>query len=277
MAWLVTSISRRRFYIAAIVLLVCVSPFFYDGPVLALYRNTHESLMYRLFPSSERAFAYGERHFNARNPSSYDVERAAYFFGKAADIDPTFPYLYHELARIAFLKGEFETAMALINMQIAQMGDKAPNSYYIRALIEGYMGEYAASAKDYEYFLQSHPTNWAAVNDYAWVLLKAERSQDALAAIEPVIPYWPDNPWLLNTYATALYETREYTEALRAAQKASIAVSNLSETEWLQAYPGNDPRIANRGITAFKKAVADNIHSITLALASSTLQSTVKP
>src|SRR3989338_2875509 len=113
------------------------------------------------------------------------------------------------------------------------------------------MGEYAASAKDYEYFLQSHPTNWAAVNDYAWVLLKAERSQDALAAIEPVIPYWPDNPWLLNTYATALYETREYTEALRAAQKASIAV--------------------------FKKAVQDNIHSITVALASSTVQSTVKP
>src|SRR3989338_1539336 len=277
MAWLLTSISRRRSYIAAIILLVSISLFFSGGPVLALYRNTYESLMYRLFPSAERAFAYGERHFNARNASAYDVDRAAYFFGKAADSDPTFPYLYHELARIAFLKGDFEAAMALIDMQIAQMGDSAPNSYYIRALIEGYKGEYAASAKDYEYFLQFHPTNWAANNDYAWVLLKAGRAQEAKLATARALEWFPDNPWLLNTYATALYETREYTEALRAAQKASIAVAKLSESEWLQAYPGNDPRIANSGIAAFKKAVEDNIHSITLALASSTVQSNVKP
>ena len=236
-----------------------------------------EDGMYALAPSAARAFAYGERHFNARAASVYDVERAAYFFDKAADIDPTYPYLYHELARIAFLKGEFETAMALIDMQIAQMGDKAPNSYYIRALIEGYKGEYAASAKDYEYFLKFRPTNWAAVNDYAWVLLKAGRAEEAKLATARVLEWFPDNPWLLNTYATALYETHGYAEALQAAQKASIAVFKLSEAEWLQAYPGNDPRIANKGITAFKKAVEDNIHSITLALASSTVQSTVQP
>lgn len=236
-----------------------------------------EDTMYALTPSAARAFAYGERHFNARNASAYDIERAEYFFGKAADIDPTYPYLYHELARIAFLKGEFEPAMALINMQIAQMGDRAPNSYYIRALIEGYKGEYAASAKDYEYFLKFQPTNWAANNDYAWVLLKAGRAQEAKLATARALEWFPDNPWLLNTYATALFEMHEYAGALDAAKMASVAVAALSEAEWLQAYPGNDPRIANKGITAFKKAVQDNMHSITLALPSSTLQSTVKP
>jgi len=247
------------------------------GGLWKSYTLLEESVMYNLDPTAVRAFTYGERHFSARNASAYDIERAAYFFGKAADIDPTYPYLYHELARIAFLKGEFETAMALIDMQIAQMGDKAPNSYYIRALIEGYKGEYAASAKDYEYFLKFYPTNWAAVNDYAWVLLKAGRAREAAETTARALEWFPDNPWLLNTNATALFETREYAKALQAAQKASIAVSKLSEAAWLQAYPGNDPRIANKGITAFKKAVEDNIHSITLALASSTVQSSVKP
>ena len=260
--------------ILAIALTSSWGPF---GEMRARLIVAWEDGMYALAPSATRAFAYGERHFNARNASAYDIERAAYFFGKAADIDSTYPYLYHELARIAFLKGEFETAMALINMQIAQMGDNAPNSYYIRALIEGYKGEYAASAKDYEYFLKFHPTNWAANNDYAWVLLKAGRAQEAKLATARALKWFPDNPWLLNTSATALYETHEYAEALRAAQKASAEVAKLSEAAWLQAYPGNDPRIANKGITAFKKAVEDNIHSITLVLASNTVQSNVKP
>ena len=269
-----TRITRISFLLLVVLILAGV---FGWGGLWKSYTLLEESVMYNLDPTAARAFEYGERHFNSRAAGAYDVERAEYFFGKAADIDPTYPYLYHELARIAFLKGEFETAMALIDMQIAQMGDNSPNSYYIRALIEGYKGEYAASAKDYEYFLKFYPTNWAAVNDYAWVLLKAGRAQEAKLATARALEWFPDNPWLLNTNATALFETREYAKALKAAQKASVAVAALSEAEWLQAYPGNDPRIANKGITAFKKAVEDNIHSITLALASSTVQSNVKP
>src|SRR3989338_11403309 len=119
--------------------------------------------------------------------------------------------------------------MALINMQIAQMGDNAPNSYYIRALVEGYKGEYAASAKYYEYFLKFHPTNWAAVNDYAWVLLKAGRAKEAAETTARALEWFPDNPWLLNTNATALFEMREYAGALRAEKKASAEVAKLSE------------------------------------------------
>ena len=109
------------------------------------------------------------------------------------------------------------------------------------------------------------------------MLLKAGRAQEARSATARALEWFPDNPLLLNTSATALYETHEYAEALRAAQKASAEVAKLSEAAWLQAYPGNDPRIANKGITAFKKAVEDNIHSITLVLASNTVQSNVKP
>ncbi len=230
-----------------------------------------------LFPSAQRAFDYGERHFNARTRGEYDIVAAEYFFGKAADIDPKTPYLFHELARIAFLKGDFEVAMALINSQIDLMGDSAPNSYYIRALIEGYKGDYVASAEDYKYFLKFQPTNWAAVNDYAWVLLKAGKAKEASDATARALEWFPENPWLLNTHATARYELHDYEGALLSAQKASVEVATLSEAEWLQAYPGNDPKIADRGIVAFQKAVRDNIHSITLALTTSAVQSTVQP
>lgn len=239
--------------------------------------DKYEIAALRLNPSAERAFQYGERHFNAKNRGEYSIERAEYFFGKAADIDATTPYLYHELARIAFLKGDFEVAMALIDTQIQLMGDTAPNSYYIRALIEGYKGEYVASAKDYEHFLQFQPTNWAATNDYAWVLLKVGRAKEAAEATARALEWFPENPWLLNSHATALYEMHDYAGAINSAQKASIAAAKLSDTEWLQAYPGNDPRIASEGIAAFKKAVQDNIHSITLALASNAVESNVTP
>lgn len=235
-------------------------------------RYAYEVQSVRLFPSAERAFAYGERYFNAKNETDYNISRAEYFFGKTADIDVTTPYLFHELARIAFLKGDFEVAMALINSQIELMGDSAPNSYYIRALIEGYKGDYAASARDYKYFLQFHPTNWAAVNDYAWVLLKAGNAREASEATARALEWFPTNPWLLNTNATALFEVQDYTGALASAQKASSEVAKISEKDWLRAYPGNDPKTASEGVVAFKQAIQNNVHSITLALHSFEVQ-----
>ncbi|MSU73911.1 hypothetical protein EXS56_02095 [Candidatus Kaiserbacteria bacterium] len=262
--------TKRHFVISTILF---VSVFAVVGMGSLQYRivRTYEDIAFAISPTAELAFAFGERHFSAHDTDLYDIARAEYFFGKAADIDSTIPYLHHELARIAFLKGDFETAMALIDYQIQRTGDAEPSSYYIRALIEGYKGEYAASARDYEYFLRFRPTNWAATNDYAWVLLKAGRATEAAKATARALEWFPENPWLLNTNATALYEMKEYAAALQAAQKASVAVAKLSQDDWLRAYPGNDPRIADEGIESFKKAIQDNIHSIRERAASSAI------
>lgn len=235
-------------------------------------QNFFHDVVYRFDPTAERAFAYGARHFTSNEPARYDIDRAEYFFNLAALKDPSTPYLYHQLARISFLRGNFRQAMTQINFQISMHGDTAPNSYYIRGLIEGYMGEYADSALDYEHFLRFDPRNWAALNDYAWVLLKAERFQDAAEVTARGLIDFPDNPWLLNSHAIALYELHQYVDALLYAQKASAAVATLSEAEWLHAYPGNDPTIGDEGLATFKMAVADNMHTIELAIASSTVQ-----
>ncbi len=236
-------------------------------------RAGYEVTSLRLFPSAERAFAYGERHFYASNPTAYNLPLANEFFLRAETLDPTLPYVHHELARISFLRGDFASAMTAINIEIENHGDTEPNAYYVRGLIEGYMGDYDAAIADYKQFLRSYPNNWAGVNDYAWVLLKAKRFIEAREATAWALQYAPDNPWLLNSSATALFETGHFSEALAAAKRANHAVQNISEAQWLQAYPGNDPSVAPQGIMSLKQAIQNNIHSIELKIASSAVQS----
>lgn len=227
----------------------------------------------RLKPEASFAFEQGTRFLDAgSNTEEYDIDRADRFFRSAASIDPKYPYLYHQLARISFLKGDFSKALAQINRQIAEYGDQTPNSYYVRGLIEGYMGDYEASIADYQEYLKSDPHNWAAINDYAWVLLKAERAEEVVAVTDDGLKYFPDNAWLLNTNAIALYEVGDIERAREQAKKALVAASQVSEQAWLSAYPGNDPRIAQEGISAFVEAARQNMHTIAVASASSTVQ-----
>lgn len=235
-------------------------------------QNVFEDIAYRLDPSAERAFEYGEKHFSSRDRENYDVARAERFFNLAAAKDPTIPYLYHELARIAFLKGDFATALVLIDRQIEAQEDKTPNSYYVRGLVEGYMGRYDAAIADYRHFLYFAPRNWAAINDYAWVLLKANWPREAVVASAGGLAMYPDNAWLLNTNAIALYELGFLEPARAQARKALLASSKVSERDWLIAYPGNDPRVAGEGIAALQKSALQNMHTISLALASSTVE-----
>ena len=199
----------------------------------------------------------------------YDINRAQYMYEAAHRLSDTLPFVHHQLARIAFLRGDFPTAMRYIDEEIALPGGpKSPSSFYIRGLIEGFAGMYTDSAIDYEKYLRFDPNNWAAVNDYAWVLLKGNRPKEAEAVIARELPFYPTNPWLLNSHATALYEMGRAGEARVEIEKARDVLMTITREKWLIAYPGNDPKIADEGIASFKKSVEDNIHHI---VASTTL------
>lgn len=222
-----------------------------------------ENRAYAAHPSAQLAFEIGERHFDSSTyPQYYDIDRAEYFFNVAVKEDPHLPYIWHELARIAFLHGDFPLALAYIDVQIAQEGDKTPNSYYVRGLIEGFMGKYSDAERDYAHYLQYDPINWAAVNDYSWVLLKDGKPAQAHAAIAAVIRYFPDNPWLFNSDAIALSELGATSSALTQIRIADKALSSLPPEMWTQAYPGNDPSISQDGLDAFKAAVEGNMHRL---------------
>src|SRR3989344_6627786 len=232
-----------------------------------------ESFRMYVAPSAERAYAYGNRHFDARHPLLYDIVRAERFYNRAVVLDSHLPYLQHQLARIAFLRNGNVDAMARINLELANNPEPSPSSYYVRGLIEGHMGHYDEAAKDYEKYLESDPNNWAAITDYSWVLLKAGRSADAATATERGLEYFPDNAWLLNASAIAHYEMGDLAKAYERAKAAVAASESVTEQRWLSAYPGNDPKIAMYGIQTLRNASLANMHMIALALASSTVQS----
>jgi tetratricopeptide (TPR) repeat protein len=256
--------SRQRFlFVGATVLFAFVV--ISQTPLAYVLRFAYEDVRLIFMPSAQLAYSYGSQHFDAAHASDYDLVRAQMLFRKAETLDPELPLVRHQLARIAFLKGDFADALSLIDEEIQTNPEPSPSSYYVRGLIEGFKGDYAAAAHDYETYLRSDPNNWAAINDYAWVLLKDKRYLDALNALNWGLMTWPENPWLLNSKATAFFEMKKYSDANVAAQAAGRAVTNITEADWLQAYPGNDPLIAQEGVRVFREAVRKNIHTITLA------------
>jgi tetratricopeptide (TPR) repeat protein len=259
----VRELPLRAILVACVVILILCAAFIGISPAARNEAKEYfEAANLRMHPSAERAYAYGDEHFNADDPSAYDIGGAEYFFRIAAQEDPSLPYVYHELARIEFLKGDFSGALAYINIQILNQGDKTPTSYYMRGLIEGFMGDYADSEADYAHYLRFDPIDWAAVNDYSWALLKDGKPGAADAAIERVLKYFPNNAWLLNSDAIALSELGEATSARARIDAASQSVASLTPAQWSSAYPGNDPGIASQGLAAFKTAVMNNMHTI---------------
>lgn len=246
-------------WICAAVIVVAAA----HGILFTIAQHAQEDVMITLFPSAQRYYAYGNRHFDASaDADAYDISRAEYMYQHALALDPTMPFIYHQLARIAFLQDNLPLALSYIDVQIQNEGDKTPNSYYVRALIEGYMGNYPSAESDYAHYLAYDPINWAAVNDYSWVLLKDKKPAQADAAIEGVLSYFPSNPWLLNSDAIALSEMGDATTAKVRIDAAAQAISTLTPQSWSAAYPGNDPGIAGEGLDAFSAAVAENMHSI---------------
>ena len=239
-------------------MLVTVGFVYLREPLIVAYENF--SLMKD--PSGALAYQYGELHFSLAYPQEYDIERAQYLFELAKRLDPSLPYVHHELARIYFLHEDYAGALTEIDVQIAEYGSKSPNSYYVRGLIEGYAGEYGASEQDYARYLTYEPHDWAGTNDYSWILLKDGKPAAAHDAISRVIAYFPDNPWLFNSDAIALSELGDKTQARSEIAEAQALVQKLSPQEWSYAYPGNDPRIASDGLAAFQKSVVQNMHTI---------------
>ena len=256
-------VSTRALFVAILITLLLALVVYgtHGGQRIRIaVENIYEDISDTLAPDAGRAFLYGQEHFSSR-AEDYDIERAERFFVSAMTRDSDLPLVRHELARVYFLKGDFAKALGFINAQVALHGDEFPNTYYVRGLILGYMGNYDAAASDYRHFLRSEPQNWAAINDYAWVLLKADKPEDALHATVGGLGEFPDNPWLLNTNAIALFELGFREAAHTQAYRALLMSVSVTPEQWLIAYPGNDPAIAVQGITAFQSAIIANIHS----------------
>ncbi len=198
---------------------------------------------------------------------SYNVVIADRLYYVAILVDPNVVDAWHQRARIAFLRGDFAVALIAINQQIALHGDSFMASYYIRGLINGYRKEYEAAEADFERFVAWDPTNWAANNDLAWIYFAEGKFVEAKHQAEFGLVHNTANPWLLTTHAMAVYNLGNPMVAAVELAQAREAVANLTVYQWMRAYPGNDPALAQEGLAAFRATIDSD-----LSLVHSTIQ-----
>lgn len=212
--------------------------------------------VYLLLP---RAMYQGGNIFFGGSTSLYNVNLAQYFFIYSAH--PLFgrgaPYAHYQLSRTYFITGDLDNALTEAYLELEEYPDHA-HTYYILGLTLGYMGREQEAIDAFTKFIEYDPYTWAGRNDKAWLQFRVGDIEGALETIKPVSGMF-QNAWIQNTYGTILLNMERYDEAEQAFEHAAKVVSGMDETRWGGAYPGNDPRIYNVGLSAMKHSIESNL------------------
>lgn len=212
-----------------------------------------------VYSSADLAFEIGNYYFNANGSGVYDQEKAKKYFTKTLELDSEHLYARHQLARISFLRGDFEEAIGIINTQIELHGDSVISSYYVRGLIYGFSGSLDEAERDFLHFISIKDNNWGGYNDIAWVYFQKGDYEKALKYVNKGLILAPESPWLLTTKGVVLMNLEENTEAVLNLEKALRLTLELEPHRWSQTNPGNDPRIAEEGLVRMEEIIRENL------------------
>ena len=207
-----------------------------------------ETVFFLNSDDAELAISIGYHSFNTFNERVYDIEKADRYFHKALEIDPMASTAWHQLARTEFLRGNLNAALAKANKQIELHGDDFMAAYYVRGLIHAYSKNFAESEADFLKFLEWKKGSWAANNDLAWVYFQQGNYEKSEEYARLGLMYNKDNPWLLTMLGVSLLNLERREEARQVLAQALLEAENLTESNWITAYPGNDPLLATQGL-----------------------------
>lgn len=217
--------------------------------------------------NADLAMLLGNYYFGETlGKSEYDLEKAKRAFVKAVAASPGILWGHYQIARIHFVRREFMEALREINEELKANPENL-RSLYVRGLIYGYRkysGDLLRAEDDFRRFTEWAPTEWAGHNDLIWVLLKQQKYQEALEASRIAFIRArgaETNPWLWSGKGLALLNLEMKKESVRSFEKALETSETLSESDWVKAYPGNNPASAPEGLGSFKKALRDNLAS----------------
>lgn len=132
-------------------------------------------------------------------------------------------------------------------------------SYYMYGLINGYIGDFDAATWGFSEFIQRDSFNWAGYNDLAWISFKQGDYTKTKEIATQGLQQAPGNPWLQNTLGTALLNLGEKEAAQRSLSAALISCNQMHPNDWGGAYPGNDPRLYDRGLREMCTTIRKNI------------------
>lgn len=189
----------------------------------------------------------------------YNVKLAQIFFVQAAN--PLFgnqlPFAHYQLCRTHFIKGDFDRALMEAKKEL-ELFPENKRTHYMLGLIYGYTHTETLAIEEFSKFIEWKPDTWAGRNDKAWLEFRIGHIDNAIQTIQPV-SHLTDNAWVQNTYGVLLMNKERYLEAKKAFLYAQVAVNSMTEKDWGKAYPGNDPRIYNEGLSAMKLSIENNL------------------
>ena len=239
-----------------------------DSLASFVWQKYHAPQVAVLFDRSNTGLAMfiGNYYFNGViGGEEYNLDIAEKAYEKAVSINPKILWGHYQLARIYFVKGDYERALEEIAKEL-EANPENLRSLYVRGLIYGYRngpGDLELAENDFRRFTYWAPSEWAGYNDLAWILSKRGKYQEAKETITVAfrkIRESENNPWLWNAKGVAELNLREYIGAANSFRWALDLANGLTEDDWRRSYPGNNPESAESGLDAFKEALRDNIN-----------------
>jgi tetratricopeptide (TPR) repeat protein len=209
-------------------------------------------------PATPARASHAGGPWSSAQEGAYDIKKAQGYFEKALEIDPNIAGAHYQLGRTYFIQSAFYDALREINKEL-EMHPDFKRSYYMRGLIYGYTKRYAEAERDFKEFLQWKPESWAGNNDLAWIYFQEGKYKDARDTALVGLVIAPNNPWLLNSLGVALLNLGEKQEAMDAFTKTLTILNSMSPKDWGAAYPGNNPKIYDEGLSKMKESVEANM------------------
>ena len=197
----------------------------------------------------------GSREYNP------DISFKAY--KKAVSIKSGILWGHYQLARIYFVKGNFDKAIEEVNKEF-EFNPENLRSLYVRGLIYGYRnqaGDLEKAEADFRRFTLWAPKEWAGYNDLAWILSKQGNYSEAEKTVNLAlkeVPEAKENPWFWNSLGVAQLNLKKYTGAADSFKKAKKLAEKLTTNDWAHAYPGNNPSTGSEGLSTFIAAIEEN-------------------
>ncbi len=221
----------------------------YQFPIVALKLDQADA---------DLAMQIGSYYFGS---GAYDLDRGDAAFSKAIALEPGILWGHYQLARIAFVKGNFTEALSEINTELKYNPENL-RSLYIRGLIYAYSGRLELAEADFRRFTEWAPSEWAGYNDLAWVLAKESKFADAEKSIEEGMQRVSDaehNPWLWNSLGVAELNLEKFVSAKNSFEEAKTSAALLTADDWHKSDPGNDPQFAENGLEQFRDSIEANL------------------
>lgn len=244
--------------LAALVLTGALPRALYAASVWALEQNQIQPAKILALGAKSTNTGSAHLHFllgkHFKNLKAY--EESLIEFRNAAGRDPYYPGVNLEIGRFVSL-GFISQAAAIEYFTKEIEISNHPYAYHMRGLMHGFRGDWEKAEKDFR-SATSLARSWASYVDLGWTLLAQDKIDEAELAVKRALEI-EQNFWGLSGLGVIALNQGDLANAISLLEKAVEQGKILTKYDYWRAYPGNDPRGAERGVLVMRAGAHFNL------------------